>query len=85
MGSCELSEMEQKVIPDCKFFWSQKVVNHSQRIIQSCDTDEKRKKFFEECEAKIRTADRNCRIVWNNEIYKFGGDEFGYIWFFYSE
>lgn len=85
MSSVELTEIEKKVIPNCKFFWSQRVTNQAQRIITDCDTEEKRKQFFDECQSKIKNGDKNCRIIWNNEVQKFGGDEFGYIWFFYSE
>lgn len=85
MGSVELGELEKKVIPNCRIMWSQKVINHSKRIIEDCDTNPKILKFFEECEEKIKNINKEARIVWNTEIQRFGGDEFEYVWFIFSK
>ena len=85
MGSVELGELEKKVIPNCRVMWSQKVINHSKRIIEDCDTDPKILEFFKECEDKIKNINKEARIVWNTEIQRFGGDEFEYVWFIFSK
>ena len=84
MASIELGDLEKKVIPNCKFIWSQKIINHAQSIIASCDTDIKIGDFFNECETKIKSLDKEAKIAWNNEIQRFGGDEFAYVWMIFS-
>jgi len=85
MGSIELPPLARKIIPNCKFRWSQKVINNVTNIISYCEDKEKIKNFIQECEGKIKNMDKECRIAWNTEIHRFGGDEFAYVWFFYSD
>lgn len=80
-----MSEVEKKTIPNCSFLWSQSVVNHARRILEECDTEDDVLAFFEECEGKIKNMDKDCRIVWNTEPHSFGGEDFAYIWFLYSD
>lgn len=85
MGCVELSEIEKKTVPNCKFLWSQSIDNQAERILRDCETPEKVNEFFDECERKIKNIDKDCRIIWNGEVHSFGGDEFAYIWFLYSD
>lgn len=83
MGQVELSDIEKKILPSCKVQWHQRIANHAKRIIEDCKTEARVEAFFIECEQNMKTPDR-CRIVYNNEVHKFGGVEFSYIWFFLS-
>jgi len=87
MGYIELNDLEQKIISTCNnFLWTQRIVNHAQTILSLAKEEEDTiKKFFEECQNKIKSGNKFCRIVYNNETFNFGGDEFAYIFFFYSE
>lgn len=84
MSSIELPELEKKVTPKCNFLWSQKILNISERLLKLCENKEILE-FFKECEVKVRKLDKESKIAYNTEIQKFGGDEFGYLWFFYSD
>ena len=86
MGCVELGEIEAKILSICNnFYWSQRVVNHAQTLLDLSQTDDKIKLFFSECENKVKSGTKGCRIAFNNETYNFGGDEFAYIFFFYSD
>lgn len=82
MGSVALSEIDRKIIANADCLWSQRVVNHAKRILEDCRTPEAIEAFFKECEKNLKDPDRYCRIAYNTEVHKFGGDEFGYVWFF---
>jgi len=84
MGSIELSDVEKRVIPDCSCLWNQRITNQALKIINACqNSPDNIQKFFEECEANLKSSD-NCRKTYNCQVQSFGGEEFGYIWFFYS-
>jgi hypothetical protein len=84
--SLHLTDLEKKVIPECKFIWGQKCLNKSADLIEFCgDDEEKIEEFFNECERKIKTLDKECRIIPNVEIQKFDGEEFSYAWFIFSD
>lgn len=85
MGSVEINEVEKKVLVNSNFFWSQTVVNQSMRILNICKDKKDVTLFFAECENNIRSLYDKCRIVWNTHVQSFGGDEFGYIVYFYSD
>lgn len=86
MGCVELGEIEAKILSICStFYWSQRVVNHTQTLLDLIEVDEDIKKFFIECENKVKSGAKSCRITFNNETFNFGGDEFAYIFFFYSD
>ncbi|MEK6885914.1 MAG: hypothetical protein AABX17_03035 [Nanoarchaeota archaeon] len=85
MGSVEINEVEKKVLANCSFLWSQNVANQSVKILEVCKTKEDVASFFKECENNIRNLYERCRIIWNGHTQSFGGDEFGYIVYFYSD
>ena len=85
MGSVELTEVERRILPKCIFYWSQSVVNQSIRILETCNTKEDVSYFLKECEGNIRGLDEKCRIIWNSHIQSFGGDEYAYLIYFYSD
>jgi len=85
MGSVDINEVEKRVLANCSFLWSQNIVNQSVKILKICSTKEEVSIFFKECENNIRHLYEKCRIVWNGHIQSFGGDEFGYIVYFYSD
>ncbi len=85
MASIELPDLERKILPECNFLWKQTVTNHSLEIIELCGTDLNISEFFKECQQKIIKGDKEAKILWNNEIQKFRGDEFGYVWLFFSD
>lgn len=85
MSSVELLEIEVKIIQNCKdFLWEQNALNYSKRILEDCETLEEIKSFLEDCENNIKGVYKTCKISWNNETRRFSGDEFGYIFYFYS-
>jgi hypothetical protein len=85
MGAVELSPLESKSLEKGNVIWTQRVLNHAIRIIADCKADKDIEKFFCECEDKIKYPQANCRTIWNTRIQSFGGDEFGYVFFFYSD
>jgi hypothetical protein len=86
MGCVELNEIEEKIVKNCnKFLWNQRVINHAESIISYCDSDERIKDFFKECESKVKDGKKSCRIVYNTETFNFGADEFSYVFFFVSD
>lgn len=46
MGYVKLPDIEKRVVPNCDFLWSQRVINQAQKIIDYCGTEENIKKFF---------------------------------------
>jgi len=84
MSSLNLPELEKKIIPKCRFIWSQKVLNVSQRIISLCEDEKQVFTFLKECEEKVKKLDTESRISYNTEIQNFSGDEYYYLWYFYS-
>lgn len=85
MSSVELSNLEKKSLESSSIFWTQRVLNHATKIIEGCETDDEIDDFFGECETKIRDPTNHCRITWNIEIQRFGGDEFNYVLYFHSD
>ena len=87
MGCVQLNEIEEKIISACtKFYWNQKVSNLALTIIElSKGNDNKIKEFFEECQEKVKSGAKNCKIMYNGETFNFDGDEFSYIFLLYSD
>lgn len=85
MGSIEIPEVERRVLPNCDFLWKQEVVNQSPKILSKCATLPDVETFLGECEHRIRNIPLGCKVIWNHHVQSFGGDEFGYIIYFYSE
>jgi hypothetical protein len=85
MGSMDLSEFNKDLLANCKCVWTQRIITNAKRITSVCDSPQKVKEFFDECEKKIRDPWKYCRISWNTQIHKFDGDEFSYVLYFSSE
>ena len=88
----EMPEFEKKAIPNSEVLWNQKCVNKAKIILNLLGLsfneikDQKDiETFFTECEQKIKSMEKSCRITPNNEVYVFDGAEFDYIWYLYSE
>jgi len=82
MGSLPLTEFDKKLIAQSRCLWSQKVVNHARRILEDCHDTPAVEAFFRECEENIKNPGERCRITFNTEVFTFGGDEHGYVWYF---
>ncbi len=82
MGSNELHDFEKELLLKGEFIWEQNILVSSQEIIAICDTNEKIKKFFDDCIHSLKNPESHSRYIWNNEVYASEGNKFGYLCFF---
>ena len=84
MGSVDISKLDLKVLSKGKIRWANGIWQNARGIHESCPNREDKLRYIEECEKYIRSPE-NCKIEWNCETHKFGGNKYSYIFYFYSE
>jgi len=84
MASVQLSRVELGILQEGNFIWDAGILMTSRKVLDKCKEKKDIQEFIEECENNIKEPSK-CKIIYNGEVYNFGGDKFSYIWFFKSE
>lgn len=78
-----LTSFEERILPDCDIIWANGLWQNADDIKKVCPKTKDIQEFIDECITNIKNPQMS-KVGWNNQVFSFGGENYGYLWYFNS-